>query len=161
MKIKTIELPSIGKRYDFITESNSKFVLIDYFSGIKEIYLLKDGQTIGPIKLNEDEADQLAVILSGVFLKGFIEKRIDIIFKDLGIENVKIEEDFKCINKTIGELKFRTITQTYIIAIIRDEKPIIMPEPSEKILLNDIVVLLGNLENIEKAIKYLKGLVIV
>lgn len=157
MKIKTIDIPSIGKRYDITTESNSKFVLIDYFSGFKEIYILKDNQTIGPIKLNSDEANQLAILLSRV-LKEFLEKRIDVIFQNLAIETIKIEEDFKSINKTIEELKFRTITQTYIIAIIRNEKPIVMPKPEEKILENDVLVLLGSIEDIEKAKIYLKNL---
>jgi K+/H+ antiporter YhaU regulatory subunit KhtT len=157
LKIKTIDIPSIGKRYDITTESNSKFVLIDYFSGFKEIYILKDNQTIGPIKLNSDEANQLAILLSRV-LKEFLEKRIDVIFQNLAIETIKIEEDFKSINKTIEELKFRTITQTYIIAIIRDEKPIVMPKPEEKILENDVLVLLGSIEDIEKAKIYLKNL---
>ncbi len=158
MKIKTIDIPSVGKRYDITTESNSKFVLIDYFSGFKEIYILKDSQTIGPIKLNNDEANQLAILLSRMFLKDFLEKRIDVIFQSLAIETVKIEEDFKSINKTIEEIKFRTFTQTYIIAIIRNEKPIVMPQPSEKILENDILVLLGNIEDIEKAKIYLRNL---
>jgi len=157
LKIKTIDIPSIGKRYDITTESNSKFVLIDYFSGLKEIYILKDNQTIGPIKLNSDEANQLAILLSRV-LKEFLEKRIDVIFQNLAIETIKVEEDFKSINKTIEELKFRTITQTYIIAIIRNEKPIVMPKPEEKILENDVLVLLGNIEDIEKAKIYLKNL---
>ena len=157
MKIKTIDIPSIGKRYDITTESNSKFVLIDYFSGLKEIYILKDNQTIGPIKLNSDEANQLAILLSRV-LKEFLEKRIDVIFQNLAIETIKVEEDFKSINKTIEELKFRTITQTYIIAIIRNEKPIVMPKPEEKILENDVLVLLGSIEDIEKAKIYLKNL---
>ncbi|MFZ8847327.1 MAG: cation:proton antiporter regulatory subunit [Candidatus Hydrothermia bacterium] len=157
MKIKTIDIPSIGKRYDITTESNSKFVLIDYFSGFKEIYILKDNQTIGPIKLNSDEANQLAILLSRV-LKEFLEKRIDVIFQNLAIETIKVEEDFKSINKTIEELKFRTITQTYIIAIIRNEKPIVMPKPEEKILENDVLVLLGSIEDIEKAKIYLKNL---
>lgn len=157
MKIKTIDIPSIGKRYDITTESNSKFVLIDYFSGFKEIYILKDNQTIGPIKLNSDEANQLAILLSRV-LKEFLEKRIDVIFQNLAIETIKIEEDFKSINKTIEELKFRTITQTYIIAIIRNEKPIVMPKPEEKILENDVLVLLGSIEDIEKSKIYLKNL---
>ncbi|MEO0224748.1 MAG: TrkA C-terminal domain-containing protein [candidate division WOR-3 bacterium] len=158
MKIKTIDIPSVGKRYDITTESNSKFVLIDYFSGFKEIYILKDNQTIGSIKLNNDEANQLAILLSRMFLKDFLEKRIDVIFQSLAIETVKIEEDFKSINKTIEEIKFRTFTQTYIIAIIRNEKPIVMPQPSEKILENDILVLLGNIEDIEKAKIYLRNL---
>ncbi len=153
-----MDLPSIGRRYDFTTESGSEFVLIDYFSGDKEIYILKDNQAVGPIKLNEDESDQFAIVLSGVFLKDFLEKRIDVIFKNLGIETIKIDEKFKCINKTIQELKFRTITQTYIIAIIRDSKTIVMPDPSEKILENDILVLLGTIENIENAKKFLKDL---
>jgi K+/H+ antiporter YhaU regulatory subunit KhtT len=157
LKIKTIDIPSIGKRYDITTESNSKFVLIDYFSGFKEIYILKDNQTIGPIKLNSDEANQLAILLSRV-LKEFLEKRIDVIFQNLAIETIKVEEDFKSINKTIEELKFRTITQTYIIAIIRNEKPIVMPKPEEKILENDVLVLLGSIEDIEKAKIYLKNL---
>jgi K+/H+ antiporter YhaU regulatory subunit KhtT len=157
LKIKTIDIPSIGKRYDITTESNSKFVLIDYFSGFKEIYILKDNQTIGPIKLNSDEANQLAILLSRV-LKEFLEKRIDVIFQNLAIETIKIEEDFKSINKTIEELKFRTITQTYIIAIIRNEKPIVMPKPEEKILENDVLVLLGSIEDIEKSKIYLKNL---
>jgi K+/H+ antiporter YhaU regulatory subunit KhtT len=157
LKIKTIDIPSIGKRYDITTESNSKFVLIDYFSGFKEIYILKDNQTIGPIKLNSDEANQLAILLSRV-LREFLEKRIDVIFQNLAIETIKVEEDFKSINKTIEELKFRTITQTYIIAMIRNEKPIVMPKPEEKILENDVLVLLGSIEDIEKAKIYLKNL---
>lgn len=158
MKIKTIDIPSVGKRYDITTESNSKFVLIDYFSGLKEIYILKDNQTIGSIKLNNDEANQLAILLSRMFLKDFLEKRIDVIFQSLAIETVKIEEDFKSINKTIEEIKFRTFTRTYIIAIIRNERPLVMPQPPEKILENDILVLLGNIEDIEKAKIYLKNL---
>lgn len=158
MKIKTIDIPSVGRRYDLTTESGNSFILIDYFSGYKEIYFLKNGETIGPIKLNEDESDQLAIILSGVFLKDFLEKRIDVIFRNIAIETIKIEENFKSIDKTIEELKFRTITQTYIIAIVRDEVPMVMPQPSEKILKNDVLVLLGSIEKIEKAKNYLKNL---
>jgi CPA2 family monovalent cation:H+ antiporter-2 len=68
-------------------------------------------------------------------------------------ETFIVPPDSRAAGKTIGGLKLRTNTGVSVIAIIHDGNTEINPGPETKIELDDVLVLLGTPENIERAIE--------
>ncbi|MBM7690624.1 voltage-gated potassium channel [Peribacillus deserti] len=64
--------------------------------------------------------------------------------RSYGIEEVKLVKDSPFINKTIGELRIRSEYGVMVLAIVREEEMNSNPEPEEKLLENDIIVIFGS-----------------
>ncbi|MGH2567894.1 MAG: NAD-binding protein, partial [Bacteroidota bacterium] len=58
-------------------------------------------------------------------------------------------------NKSLDELDISGRTGASLIAVVRNEKPFLMPPPDFRIQPGDILVLVGNHENMDKAFEYL------
>jgi hypothetical protein len=61
------------------------------------------------------------------------------------------------VNKTIKELDLRSKTGASIVGIYREEATIPNPAPDVRLLPGDVVVLIGNLEQIKAGMQYLQG----
>jgi CPA2 family monovalent cation:H+ antiporter-2 len=68
-------------------------------------------------------------------------------------ETLFVDRDSFAVEKTIGELKLRKKTGVSILAITRDGKTEINPGPETKILAEDVLVLLGGPDQIDRAIE--------
>jgi CPA2 family monovalent cation:H+ antiporter-2 len=72
--------------------------------------------------------------------------------KSASTETLVVEDDSKTVGKTIGELKLRTRTGASIIAITRDGHSQINPGPETRLEADDVLVLLGSSDQIDRAI---------
>jgi len=72
-------------------------------------------------------------------------------------ETYYVNEDNKYIERSLAEINLRAETDVTVIAIIRDEKVISMPSASERIKLNDTLVLTGTHQSVDKAITKLNS----
>jgi K+/H+ antiporter YhaU regulatory subunit KhtT len=77
--------------------------------------------------------------------------------KSASTETLFVEADSKAVGKTIGELKLRKQTGVTIIAITRDNHTQINPAPETAIQAEDVLVLLGGPEQIDRAIEEING----
>jgi CPA2 family monovalent cation:H+ antiporter-2 len=77
--------------------------------------------------------------------------------KSASTETLFVEPDSMAIGKTIGELKLRKVTGVTIIAITRDGRTEINPGPETTIQAEDVLVLLGGAEQIDRAIEEING----
>ena len=68
-----------------------------------------------------------------------------------------IMESSAALGKSILDLKIRNLTGATVIAIKRDNALMQNPPPDEKILLDDIVILIGQREQLSSAIRLLEG----
>ncbi len=71
-------------------------------------------------------------------------------------ETLKLEEDCFAIGKTLVELDLRDKTDVTVIAVLRGETIHVNPGTAQKLEENDTLILLGESEKIEKAVKYLR-----
>jgi len=153
MQFKEVDLPGIGKKFSIITLGKEKISVIIHLSGKREIYFFEKGDFDEPLcsfVLNEEEANQLGSVLMGTFFKPEAKEEKEIFLKNLIIEWISLEKGSPLINKSIKEFEIRKKTGASIVAIIRGDLTITNPSPDEILREGDIVVLVGNKQQIEK-----------
>jgi TrkA domain protein len=153
MKIKTSDLPGIGKRYSFITAEGDNFVTILHQSGYRELYHFPKSDEDEPdftIKLTDEEARQLGTILLGADYQPVADDRVELLLKNIRIEWLNILPDSELANKKIIDSQIRTKTGVTIIGVQRGEKMIGSPDVNEVILPGDVLMVIGNREQTKK-----------
>jgi TrkA domain protein len=149
MKIKTGDLPGIGKRYSFETAEGENLVVILHQSGHREVYHFAGSDEDEPdfmIKLSDEEARQLGTILLGVDYQPVADDRVELFLKSVRIEWVQVSPESELANKKIIDSGIRTRTGTTIIGIQRGGDMIGSPDINEVILPGDVLMVIGNRE---------------
>jgi TrkA domain protein len=153
MRVKTSDLPGIGRSYSIETAEGARIVIIIHNTGHREIYYFKDPDQDEPdisLPLNDEEARQISTILLGVDYQPVTDDRMQLLLNSIRIEWLKIESGSFLVQKTILESQVRTRTGTTIIAIQRGVKMIGSPDINEKILAGDTLMCIGTREQTQK-----------
>lgn len=155
------ELPGIGQKFQIITRSGDKLVIIIHDDGRREMYHFDHDDpedSISMISLDDNEARQVAAILGGIIYKPKSLENIEVALDDMVIEWYKIEPGLPCIGKTIGEAQVRKTTGATIIAIIeKDHSKVINPGPEHVINEGATIVVIGEKEQIKACKKLIKS----
>jgi TrkA domain protein len=149
MKIKTSDLPGIGKRYSFETAEGENIVVILHQSGQREVYHFSESDEDEPdftLKLSDEEARQLGTLLLGIDYQPVADDRVELFLKKVRIEWLKVEPDSEVANKKIIDTRIRTQTGATIIGIQRGDDFIGSPDINEVILPGDTLMVIGNRE---------------
>jgi len=153
MKIKTSDLPGIGKRYSFVTAEGDNLVVVTHHSGYRELYHFPGSDEDEPdftIKFTDEEARQIGTILLGADYQPVADDRVELLLKNIRIEWLNIAPGSELANKKIVESQIRTKTGTTLIGIQRGDKMIGSPDADEVILPGDILMVIGNREQTKK-----------
>jgi TrkA domain protein len=153
MQFKEVDLPGIGKKFSIITSGKEKVSVIIHLSGKREVYFFKKDDFDEPVcsfVLNEEEANQLGSVLMGTFFKPEAKEEKEMLLKNLIIEWISLEKGSSLVNKSIKESEIRKKTGVSIVAIIQGDLTITNPSPDEILREGDIIVLVGNKQQIEK-----------
>jgi len=149
MKIKTGDLPGIGKRYAFETAEGETLVVILHQSGQRELYHFANSDEDEPdftLKLSDEEARQLGTLLVGIDYQPVTDERVEFFLKRVRIEWVQVEPHSELANKRIIDSRIRTKTGATIIGIQRGDDFIGSPDIDEVILPGDTLMVIGNRE---------------
>ncbi|MFB5673293.1 cation:proton antiporter regulatory subunit [Paenibacillus terreus] len=125
MEIRETVLPGIGMKYQMDTASGDRLVVIIHDDGRRELYHFDYEdleQSISMITLEDQEARQIASIIGGMAYRPKNLESVDMAFNDLIIEWYKIEPQYACAGKTIGELDVRQNSGASIIVVMEDKK---------------------------------------
>ncbi|EKN70679.1 TrkA-C domain-containing protein [Neobacillus bataviensis LMG 21833] len=158
MKIREIELPGIGKKYEIITKSEDKIVVIIHDDGRRDLYYFDQEdyeESIASTTMDDSEARQIAAIIGGMTYAPKALETIEMAFDDLVIEWSKVEAGAKAENQTIGNLNIRQSYEVNIIAIIkrRNHKKIHTPGPETLLEVGDTVIVSGQRNQVKTIVK--------
>lgn len=148
MNFRETDLTGIGKKYTLGLNSGKDLAVIMHLSGKREIFYFDDPDEDPQFHfvMNEEEAQLLGSVLLGSYFKPEQEQQRELLMGKLSIEWVTIEKNCSLIDKSILQSEIRKITGVTIIAIIRGNDSIVNPQPDEKILEKDTLVVVGNRE---------------
>ncbi len=153
-EIKECDLPGIGKKFTLELDSGDKLVVVIQFSGEREVFKFMKGsdEPSSVTTLTDEEARQIGAILSGTYFQPVLEDEQKLMMKNVTMEWIKITDDSTLANKKIEELDIRKMTGASITTIIRGETVIPNPRSGEIIKPQDIIIIIGNNEQINKFI---------
>lgn len=147
MKVKTAELPGIGKRYSLDLAEGDHMVIILHQNGYREIYHFKDLDADEPdwtVKMTDEEARQMGAILMGADYQPVSDDRMEMLLKSIRIEWLQVKPDSELANRRIIDSQIRKRTGATIIAIQRGDQMIGSPDVQETILPGDVLMVVGN-----------------
>ncbi|RYV52946.1 cation:proton antiporter regulatory subunit [Pengzhenrongella frigida] len=145
MDVTEILLPGVGVRYEFDTEAGMRMGVVAHRDGRFEFvrYGRADPDAALPVAMfSREEADTVAEILGA--------PRITERFADLTREipglaaaTVAVPVGSRFAGKTLGATRARTLTGASVVAIVRGDGVIASPIPSEILLGDDALVVIG------------------
>ena len=138
------DLPGIGRRYELTGTNGGRIIVIIDHSGRRIVHGRNPGaDQASAVELSDQQARKVGAILGGAFFKPAVVEELEAVFGSLLIDWVTLEPASPGAGKTIGELQIRRRTGVTIVAIVRDNQAITVPEPSETLHAGDRLVFIG------------------
>ena len=153
------ELPGIGKRYDQTIEDGQISVVIHH-SGRRDLYVTeKAGRSRVPtvVTLTDDQARRLGAVLAGAYFQPTVAQRIEAVVGGLVIDWVTMRTDSPGVERSIADLEVRRNTRMTIVAILRGDEVIVVPEPTEVLHARDKLVVIGRPDDLPGFISHVAG----
>jgi TrkA domain protein len=108
------------------------------------------------VELSDDDAHALVDVMGGSRVVESVAHAMQHI-EGLAIDWLDVVPGSPCAGKTIGELRFRTLTGASVVAILRGDQPIPAPGPDARIEAGDTLVMVGTAEGLEGVREIMSG----
>lgn len=144
--LQETRLPGIGVKYVLRLDDGGRLTVILHNDGQREIYYFDRRDPEEPravIRLDDDEARQLGVVLGGAYERPKIVEDLEMALGELLIEWVPVPDTSPLIGKTLAEVAFRARTGITIIAILREPEPVTGAQPQDVVQRGDTLVTVG------------------
>jgi len=146
------ELPEIGTKYEIESPKGDKVAVIFLTTGEIELYVLEAGAEQPSVtRLTSEEARRVGSVLTGAMLT--IEREdVEVTFSDISDLRINIHicsVTEGMVGKSIEDLGIRKRTGVTIIALSRRERTIISPPPGTVFEEGDLIVVIGEREQIK------------
>ncbi|WP_456327786.1 cation:proton antiporter regulatory subunit [Archaeoglobus sp.] len=157
--MRSVELPGIGTKYE-IDGLDGKIAIVFLENNNIQVYVLeKSCDKPCVVTLTPKDAVRLGNILTGAIFESK-EEFVEVVFSALadlriGVHTYIVPKSLA--GKTIEELDLRRKTGVTIIAISREGKNIVNPSPSTELKEGDVIVVIGEHDQIEKFEKLILG----
>lgn len=157
--IQEQDLPGIGKRYDLATADGDISVVIHH-SGRRDLYVTErapahPAPTV--VSLTDDQSRRLGAVLAGAYFQPAMAQRIEALVGGLVIDWVTLRTGSPGDGHSIAELQVRRHTRMTIVAVLRGEEAVVVPEPSEVLQAGDTLVVIGRPDDLPGFVRHVAG----
>jgi len=152
-EIVETELPGIGKRFKLRLKKGGALTVIVRLDGERDVYFRENEDDEPSVfSLTELEAREVSSILVGTYYKlRPLEMLEEAMESKAGLHSVNVPRSTSVAGSPIGELDIRKRTDASIVAIVRDDGTSIPnPDPSTAIEREDVLVVIGTVEAVER-----------
>jgi TrkA domain protein len=154
------ELPEIGTKYEIESPKGDKVAVIFLTTGEIELYVLEAGAEKPSVtRLTSEEARRVGSVLTGALLT--IEREdVEVSFSDISDLRINIHicpVTKSMVGKSIEDLAIRKRTGVTIIALSRRGRSIISPPPEMVFEEGDLIVVIGEREQIKACAREILG----
>ena len=152
MDVREHDLPGVGKKYAIKTTEGDRMTVIIHNTGHREIYHFKKDEDypFHAVRLQDPEARKLGAILGGAYFQPPVAESMDMVLEQLSIEWIKVDEDSPLAGQTLEGAAIRQQTGASVMAVLRDGKAHPNPQPSERIVAGDTLMVIGNREQVSR-----------
>ena len=157
-QIREQELPGIGRRYSVQADGGEVSVVIHH-SGRRDIYLADTTghQPPAVATLSDDQARRLGAVLAGAYFQPTLTRQIEAVVGGLLIDWVTVRPDSPGAGRSIADLQVRRQTRMTIVAILRGDDVVVVPEPTEVLQAGDRVVIVGRPDDLDGFVRHVAG----
>jgi TrkA domain protein len=154
------ELPGIGKRFKMDLKKGGTLSVVVRLDGMRDVYFRQQLEEEPSVfSMSELESKQVSQILVGTYYRmqplEMLEEALE--FK-AGLHSVHVPRSTVVAGKRIGDLDVRKRTETSIVAVIRDDGTSIPnPDPSTAIERDDMLIVIGTAEGVDRLKAMLGG----
>ncbi len=152
-EITETELPGIGKRFKLNLRKGGGLTVVVRLDGERDVYFReKEDDEPSVFSMTELEAREVSSILVGTYYKlSPLEMFEEAMEHKAGLHSVNVPRSTSVAGSTIGDLDIRARTEASIVAIVRDDGTSIPnPDPSTAIEKDDVLVVIGTIESVDK-----------
>jgi TrkA domain protein len=157
--INEVELPGIGVRYEFVTQTGARVGVVHHRTGEREIVLYEpdDPDTSHDVlRLGADDSRTLAELLGvSQVAKELVELQQQV--EGLAVDRLPLPATSPYAGRTVGDTAARTRTGVSIVAVLRGDAAFAAPGPEFGIEAGDVLVVVGTPRGIEELAVLLRG----
>ena len=95
------------------------------------------------VSLGDDQARRLGAVLAGAYFRPAVAEQLETLVGGLAIDWVTLRSDSPAAGRSIAELELRRRTGMTVVAVIRGDQALVVPDPSEVLTAGDRLVVLG------------------
>ncbi|MDD2666452.1 MAG: TrkA C-terminal domain-containing protein [Methanocellales archaeon] len=154
------KLPEIGTKYEIESPKGDKVAVIFLTTGEIELYVLEAGADKPSVtRLTSEEARRVGSVLTGALLT-IAPEDVEVSFSEISDLRINIhvcQVTKGVVGKSIEELAFRKKTGVTIIALSRRGRSVISPPPETVFEEGDLIVLIGESEQIKVCARDILG----
>lgn len=149
--VSETQLPGVGVRYEFTTESGERVGVISHRGGRREV-VVYDGEDpdacMTVMHLTVDDTRTMAELLGATRVSEVLSS-VQQEIEGLSIDWLRVGGDSKFVGRTIADGSIRTATGVSIVAVIRDAETFPAPEPSFEFAAGDLAVAVGTTDGLD------------
>jgi TrkA domain protein len=145
VRIERVDLAGIGYRDDIVTKDGARLGVLTHRDGSREVAFFSPEDpdaTAASVIISPQEAGALAELLGSATLLDQISKIADTV-PGIFTEQLSLPADSIYIDKELGDTHARSKTGVSVVAIMREQKVIASPKPSQDLQSGDILVAVG------------------
>jgi len=143
--VREVTLPGVGKKYVMPLRAGGNVAIVVKPDGERQLFhfLSGDDRPCDVVKLDRDEAQQVANLMGGAIVPGPDLEKLELALGDMELEWVELPEGAPGVGRTLEGMALRRRTGASVVAVIRDDDAIANPAIDMPFRQQDTLLLVG------------------
>ncbi len=151
-KVEETQLPGVGVRHEFETDSGQRVGVIVHRSGRRDVVVYAEhdpdaGSEL--LELSVDDARTMAELLGASQVTAAVSA-VQQDIEGLAIEWIQLQDRSPAVGRTIRDGEYRTRTGASVVAVVRGAESVPAPDPEYRFRSGDVAVAVGTVDGLAR-----------